>query len=208
MLSGVDDVTVEQDSEFEPLAGVSATDDVDGDVTDAVKVSGSVDAAKPGEYVLTYTVSDKAGNTATAERTVTVKAKEGPTEPGKPTEPSDAEPTEPGKPTEPSDAEPTEPSESDDDKTEAPHGQHGGRQNQHDGRQNQHGLSATGASRSAGWSCCWASLAAWYSSAGGVVCRPLHRCRQSRIVCRSSDMMAYWCREARHIAMAYAPNRM
>jgi len=53
VLSGVDDVTVEQDSEFEPLAGVSATDDVDGDVTDAVKVSGSVGAAKPGEYVLT-----------------------------------------------------------------------------------------------------------------------------------------------------------
>lgn len=53
VLSGVDDVTVEQDSEFEPLAGVSAMDDVDGDVTDAVKVSGSVDAAKPGEYVLT-----------------------------------------------------------------------------------------------------------------------------------------------------------
>lgn len=53
MLSGVDDVTVEQDSEFEPLAGVSAMDDVDGDVTDAVKVSGSVDAAKRGEYVLT-----------------------------------------------------------------------------------------------------------------------------------------------------------
>ncbi|WP_041775333.1 hypothetical protein [Bifidobacterium bifidum] len=77
-----------------------------------------------------------------------MKAKEGPTEPGKPTEPSDAEPT--------------ESSESDDDKTEAPHGQHGG-------RQNQHGLSATGASRSAGWSCCWPSLAAWYSSAGGVV---------------------------------------
>lgn len=151
VLSGVDDVTVEQDSEFEPLAGVSATDDVDGDVTDAVKVSGSVDAAKPGEYVLTYTVSDKAGNTATAESTVIVKAKEGPTEP-----------TEPGKPTEPSDAEPTEPSESDDDKTEVPHGQHGG-------RQNQHGLSATGASRSADWSCCWPSLAAWYSSAGGVV---------------------------------------
>ena len=100
VLSGVDDVTVEQDSEFEPLAGVSATDDVDGDVTDAVKVSGSVDAAKPGEYVLT--------------------------------------------------------------KTEVPHGQHGG-------RQNQHGLSATGASRSAGWSCCWPSLAAWHSSAGGVV---------------------------------------
>ena len=108
---------------------MSATDDVDGDVTDAVKVSGSVDAAKRGEYVLTYTVSDKAGNTAAAERTVIVKAKEGPTEPSKPTEPSDAEPT--------------EPSESDDDKTEVSHGQHSG-------RQNQHGLSATGASRSAG----------------------------------------------------------
>ena len=150
MLSGVDDVTVEQDSEFEPLAGVPATDDVDGDVTDAVKVSGSVNAAKPGEYVLAYTVSDKAGNTATAERTVTVKAKEGPTEPGKPIEPSDAEPT--------------EPSESDDDKTEASHGQHGG-------RQNQHGLSATGVSVTA-----VSGLVVLLGIAGGMVLIGRRRC--------------------------------
>ena len=151
VLSGVDDVTMEQDSEFEPLAGVSATDDVDGDVTDAVKVSGSVDAAKPGEYVLTYTVSDKTGNTATAERMVTVKAKEGPTEP--------TEPMEPGKPTEP-----TEPSESDDDKTEASHGQHGG-------RQNQHGLSATGVSVTA-----VSGLVVLLGIAGGMVLIGRRRC--------------------------------
>lgn len=54
-------------------AGVTATDDVDGDVTSAVTASGTVDTSTAGDYTITYTVTDQAGNTATAERTVTVK---------------------------------------------------------------------------------------------------------------------------------------
>ena len=59
---------------FDPLAGVRAVDAVDGDLTAAVRVSGTVDTAKPGTYTLTYTVTDAAGNTATFTRTITVVA--------------------------------------------------------------------------------------------------------------------------------------
>ena len=53
--------------------GYTASDNVDGDLTAKVKVSGTVNTAKAGTYVLTYTVTDAYGNTATAKRTVTVK---------------------------------------------------------------------------------------------------------------------------------------
>ena len=49
--------------------GATATDAVDGSIT--VTTSGSV-GASAGSYVLTYTASDRAGNTATATRTVIV----------------------------------------------------------------------------------------------------------------------------------------
>lgn len=52
--------------------GFSAKDDLDGDITDKVSVSGNVDTSVAGAYTLTYTVTDAAGNTATAKRTVTV----------------------------------------------------------------------------------------------------------------------------------------
>lgn len=63
---------VAQGADFDPLAGVTATDDRDGDLTSSIEVAGSVDTATPGAYELVYTVSDAAGNTATATRTVTV----------------------------------------------------------------------------------------------------------------------------------------
>src|SRR5699024_8109451 len=53
---------------FDPMAGVSATDAVDGDVTAAVQVMGSVDTATEGTYVVTYVVQDANGNQATAPR--------------------------------------------------------------------------------------------------------------------------------------------
>ncbi|KAB7790374.1 immunoglobulin-like domain-containing protein [Bifidobacterium leontopitheci] len=73
VFAGVDDVTVDYGADFDPLAGVTATDDVDGDVTKDIKVEGTVDTKTAGEYTLTYTVADKAGNTAKATRKVTVK---------------------------------------------------------------------------------------------------------------------------------------
>lgn len=60
----------EGDTYQEP--GYSASDDRDGDLTHLVEVSGTVSTAYAGEYVLTYSVMDRAGNTAEARRTVVV----------------------------------------------------------------------------------------------------------------------------------------
>lgn len=80
VISGADDVAVEFGASFDPMAGVKVVDDVDGDVTGAVKVSGdTVDASKPGAYTLVYTVSDAAGNEASVTRVATVKEKSGET---------------------------------------------------------------------------------------------------------------------------------
>ena len=51
----------------------SAEDDAEGDVTDKVKVEGSVDSSKAGTYTLTYTVEDNFGNKSEVKRKVTVK---------------------------------------------------------------------------------------------------------------------------------------
>jgi hypothetical protein len=55
-------------------AGATATDDVDGDLTTHIIVSGSVDTATVGSYTLTYTATDAAGNTGSVSRLVTVAA--------------------------------------------------------------------------------------------------------------------------------------
>jgi hypothetical protein len=53
--------------------GYSATDDQDGNITEHVKVVGEVNASKAGNYQLTYSVSDDAGNVSeTVTRTVVV----------------------------------------------------------------------------------------------------------------------------------------
>ena len=71
VLSGGDIVVIEQgDPYVDP--GYVATDDVDGDISDQVEVEGVVDTNTIGEYTLTYTVADAAGNPA-APVTRTVK---------------------------------------------------------------------------------------------------------------------------------------
>ena len=52
----------------------TASDSLDGDISGSVVVSGAVDPAAPGTYVLTYNVQDAAGNAADpVTRTVTVQ---------------------------------------------------------------------------------------------------------------------------------------
>ena len=55
-------------------AGAMAMDNIDGETL--VVVTGEVDYDTPGEYVLTYTAIDKAGNKSSTTRTVIVDAKE------------------------------------------------------------------------------------------------------------------------------------
>ena len=54
--------------------GYKATDNIDGDITQNVIVSGSVNIYSPGSYTLTYSVTDSFNNVTTAVRTVTVEA--------------------------------------------------------------------------------------------------------------------------------------
>lgn len=71
-ISGVTDRTINVGDVFDPLAGVTATDDVDGDLTSKIQVNGHVDNQTVGSYELIYMVSDVAGNKAEAKRTITV----------------------------------------------------------------------------------------------------------------------------------------
>ncbi|WP_429140471.1 immunoglobulin-like domain-containing protein [Aeromonas allosaccharophila] len=73
VFSGVTDTTLELGTPFDPMTGVSAHDEEDGDLTAQIKVNGSVDSNKVGRYTLTYQVSDSAGQLVTQQRNVTVK---------------------------------------------------------------------------------------------------------------------------------------
>ena len=70
-LSGSKDVYVLRDTSYAE-AGFTASDDLDGDVTAAVTVNGSVNTAVCGAYSITYSVSDKSGNVGTATRVIHV----------------------------------------------------------------------------------------------------------------------------------------
>jgi len=52
--------------------GFTATDEQDGDLTNNVIVTGTVDEKKIGTYEIMYSVSDKAGNKTSVKRTVNV----------------------------------------------------------------------------------------------------------------------------------------
>ncbi|MFA5006528.1 MAG: DUF5011 domain-containing protein [Candidatus Izemoplasmatales bacterium] len=71
-IAGIDDVTIEKNAGFAPLAGVTATDPEDGDISDDVRYTGNVNPNAVGVYTLTYTVTDSYGNVTTEQRVVTV----------------------------------------------------------------------------------------------------------------------------------------
>jgi hypothetical protein len=52
--------------------GATASDDVDGDISSDITITGTVNTSEAGSYTRVYTVSDAAGNTGTASRIVNV----------------------------------------------------------------------------------------------------------------------------------------
>ncbi|MBC1559596.1 DUF5011 domain-containing protein [Listeria booriae] len=73
------DKTLKKGGSFDPMAGVSASDTEDGNVTDKVTVTANdVDTSVVGTYHVTYSVTDSDGNTTTKTITVTVTSNDAP----------------------------------------------------------------------------------------------------------------------------------
>ncbi|MBC1371985.1 DUF5011 domain-containing protein [Listeria booriae] len=74
------DHTLKKGAKFDPMAGVSATDPEDGNLSSSVKITANdVDTTKEGVYHVTYSVTDSDGNTTTKQVTVTVTSNDAPT---------------------------------------------------------------------------------------------------------------------------------
>ncbi|MCC6144074.1 MAG: DUF5011 domain-containing protein, partial [Candidatus Hydrogenedentes bacterium] len=58
--------------------GFTATDSCEGNLSGSVAVNGSADLNTPGDYTLTYTATDGAGNTTQVQRTVAVRDRAAP----------------------------------------------------------------------------------------------------------------------------------
>lgn len=86
VLLGDETVRIDAGTQFQE-PGYTATDNVDGDITVNVTVSGDYDIQIPGSYTIHYSVTDSHGNTAEADRGLVVD----PTEPPE-TEPPETEP--------------------------------------------------------------------------------------------------------------------
>lgn len=71
VLLGDGEMTIDQNQTYQE-PGYTATDNCDGDLTGQVQVEGLVNPSAPGTYILKYQVTDRYGNTASAERKVTV----------------------------------------------------------------------------------------------------------------------------------------
>ena len=74
-LKGSKDATIKLGETYTD-PGYSASDNIDGDLTDQVSVSGKVDTSKVGSYTITYKVTDSSGNSTTAKRSVFVYKKQ------------------------------------------------------------------------------------------------------------------------------------
>lgn len=71
-LKGNSSITISLNSTYTDQ-GATANDDEDGDISSKITTDNPVNANLTGTYTVTYSVSDEAGNTATAKRTVIVK---------------------------------------------------------------------------------------------------------------------------------------
>ena len=74
-LFGDKEITLTVGDKYTELGAV-ATDNVDGDITKKIKITGKVDVNTVGTYEITYTVQDKAKNKTSIKRTIIVKEKE------------------------------------------------------------------------------------------------------------------------------------
>jgi len=72
VFTGISTVDIVTGQAFDPRAGITATDNIDGDLTSAITITGEVNINVAGTYILTYRVEDAAGNFTQRERIVNV----------------------------------------------------------------------------------------------------------------------------------------
>ncbi|MFW5865194.1 MAG: immunoglobulin-like domain-containing protein, partial [Candidatus Izemoplasmataceae bacterium] len=72
ILSGVEDVEIFAGESFDPREGVTAIDDVDGDITADIEIAGTVNVDVVGTYFLRYSIEDSSGNISEETRYVDV----------------------------------------------------------------------------------------------------------------------------------------
>ncbi|MBT2617410.1 MULTISPECIES: immunoglobulin-like domain-containing protein [unclassified Bacillus (in: firmicutes)] len=73
VISGAKSKTIELHSSFSSKKGVTAKDNLDGNLTNKINVTGSVNTKKKGTFTLTYSVTDKSKNKTEVKRKITVK---------------------------------------------------------------------------------------------------------------------------------------
>lgn len=73
VLNGVKNHTIKEGEIFDPKAGVTAQDERDGDLTDQIQLTGSVDTNQAGTYTLIYSVKNFLGESATATAIIQVE---------------------------------------------------------------------------------------------------------------------------------------
>ncbi len=69
---GADNISINPNSLFDPLEGITATDVEDGENLIVTVVSNTVDTSTPGDYEVVYSTVDSDGNTTIISRIVTV----------------------------------------------------------------------------------------------------------------------------------------
>lgn len=72
-INGAENMTVSVGDKYVEK-GCKAIDDGDGDISDKIIITGTVDTSKAGKYTVNYSCTDSAGNTSNVTREVTVKA--------------------------------------------------------------------------------------------------------------------------------------
>lgn len=75
-IHGISDLSINIGTAFDPLAGITATDKKDGDLTSSITVSGDVDISTAGSYKVNYSVTNSRNKTVSIQRTITVVASE------------------------------------------------------------------------------------------------------------------------------------
>lgn len=76
-ISGASDVTINAGDAFDPREGVTAIDTCGNDISDKIKLHGSLDTGIPGTYSITYTVKDAIDSEDSVTITVTVLESQG-----------------------------------------------------------------------------------------------------------------------------------